>query len=193
MDIVYVAFFSAVAMNSFLSLGFGLGFFARRIPAGLSEAAVPALSAFVAGIVVYPLAVFALAPFGLGFLENFLLLPAVALACVLVDFAVGRLSGGGRRVGDSAALSGFDGIVYASSYMALRLSAGYAEAVAFSAGAALGLFLCAALLAAVRERSEAESIPRCLRGTPLLVLASSLFALCSIFIAASAYAAFGGR
>lgn len=193
MDIAYVAFFSAFAMNSLLSLGFGLGFLTRRSPAGLAEALVPSLSSFIAGIVVYPLFTFVLSPFSLGYLENFLLLPIVALTCVLVDFGVGSVIGGGRRIGDQAALSGFDGIVYASSYMVLRLSSGYGEAAAFSAGAALGFLVCAAVLAAVRERSEAEAIPRCLRGTPLLILASGLFALCTVFIASAAYTAFGGR
>ncbi len=193
MGIVYFAFFSAFAMNSLLSLGFGLGFFTRRSPAGLAEALVPSLSALIAGLVVYPLFAFALAPFALGFLENFLLLPVVALTCVLVDLGAGSLVGGGRRFGDQTALSGFDGVVYASSYMVLRLASDYGEAVAFSAGASLGFLVCEAVLAAVRERSEAESIPRCLRGTPLLILASGLFALCTVFIASTAYTAFGGR
>lgn len=189
MNLLYLSFFAAIALNSTLSLGFGLGLFARGGSTGLLGAAVPALSALLAGVVVYPLFAFALSPFALGILENFLLLPVVALCCVLVEFLLKPPAGKSK----ASAITGFDGIVYATSYMVLRFSSNMVEALAFSFGSALGVLLCSALLDAVRERAEAEPIPSALRGAPLVVLASGILALCSVFVAASLYAALGGQ
>ena len=214
MNPIYLFLFAAVAANSFLSFGFGV----RQLIAGAStepaasmpEATVPAawrplpvvapaVSIFVSGSLAWPLFAYALAPLSLGFLENLLLLPVAVSISLSVEKAVAALKAASpgdsaaRPEGRSFASTAYDGLAYAAAYLSLRYAEGMPDAVFLSAGAAIGFIACSAALNAIRERSDTEPVPRCLRGIPLLLIASGLLSILAAFLSAVAFNALGGR
>ena len=210
----YLPILTAVAANSFLNLGFGI----RQLVLGrrgeTPPVLAPAVAVFLSGFLVWPLFASALAPLSLGYLENLLLLPFSVFVSIAVERALRALSALSAKedsdqppgapaplpIRPSAALSSqprsyahtaYDGLAYVSAFLSLRYSSGLADAALLSLGGAIGYILCAVILNAVRERSDTEPVPVCLRGTPLLLIASGLLSMLAFFLASIAFSATG--
>lgn len=190
----FLPFISAVAANSFLNFGFGV----RRIVSAKGNEAplvfAPVLAVVIAGFTVWPLFALILAPFSLAYLEMIILVPFSVLISSIADTVI-RFFPLGRRSEkpDGSVFSAYDGLTYAAAFMILRLASSFAEALLLASGAAVGYFVCALVLRSIRERSDTEPVPRCLRGVPLMMIASSLIAIVASFIAYAGFTAFGGN
>ncbi|MEQ8955467.1 MAG: Rnf-Nqr domain containing protein, partial [Gammaproteobacteria bacterium] len=80
------------------------------------------------------------------------------------DFALLFFGGGSAVVG--------------TSLLATTGSAHFAQAMAFSLGSAAGFCLLLVLVAAVRERLEAATIPDAFRGAPITLISAGIISLC---------------
>ncbi len=194
MNPVFLPFVGAIAANSYLSFGFGLSRLVSSEPGRPRRALGPALAIMLSCALVWPLFSYALAPSSLGFMEPLLLAPVAVLASIAADAFSRRMPIGdleARKQPDTSAQSAFDGLAYGASYFVLRYASSYAEALLFAAGAASGYLFCDFVLRAVRERSDTEPVPRCLRGTPLMLIASALLAVIASFFAAASFSVWG--
>jgi Na+-translocating ferredoxin:NAD+ oxidoreductase RnfA subunit len=192
MSPLYLPFLTAAAVNSFLNLGFGVRTLARADGSPKSRPFAPAAAIGLAGLFVWPVFNIVLAPLALGYLEAILLVPLSVLLSTASDRLVraGSPADGDRNA--NAAASAYDGLTYAASFLILRLSAGFLDAFLLALGAVAGYLICEFSLRAIRDRSDVEPVPRCLRGVPLMLIAAALMAVVSSFLAAAAFRALGG-
>ena len=188
----FLPFVTAAAANSFLNLGFGIRVLVSTTKSPRSRSLAPAVAIGLAGIFVWPIFNIVLAPLALGYLEQILLVPISVLISTAADRLLRPSSADGVLPHvDSAASSAYDGLTYAASFLILRLSSGFLDAVLFALGAVAGYLFCELTLRAIRERSDIEPVPRCLRGAPLMLIAAALMAAIASFLAAAAFNALG--
>ncbi|MFA6507143.1 MAG: hypothetical protein WCT14_13675 [Treponemataceae bacterium] len=192
MNPFFLPFVAAVAANSFLTFGFGLRRLVSAEGGGFPRVFAPALAVIIAGFTVWPVFAFFLAPFSLGYLEMMFLVPFSVLISTVSDKIIRSVSlGTQKQTADLSAFSAYDGLTYAAAFMILRLATSFIDALLFASGAAVGYFLCAITLHAIRERSDTEPVPRCLRGIPLMLIASGIIAILASFLASAGFLALG--
>jgi len=190
MNVLFLPVLAGIAGNSYLQLGFGVQelLSRRNRPAGGDIA--PSAAIFLSGFFSWILFNYILSPLGLGFLEAFLIIPVVILISVLTERLLFTLSRKEIPV-FSTSRTAYDGLAYASAFLTLRLSSGPLDAMAVSLGSSVGFLACGLMLRAVHAHLDTEPIPRCLRGTPSMLIASGLIALISSFSAATVFAVWG--
>lgn len=190
-DLFALAFTAAVSGNAVLQMGFGFRSASRRASLGTADRYIPAAASFAAALVCWALFTYALAPLSLGALEPLLLFPLASAVSLGIDKLAAASLGKAPYPIEDSALSAFDGLAFAASWLAIRLASGFPQALAVASGAALGILACSAALHAVAERADTEAVPRSLRGTPLNLIAASLLSLASLLVARSIFAASG--
>ncbi len=191
MSLLYLPFLTAAAANAFLNFGFGVRTLAGKTGSPKSRPFAPAAAIGLAGLFVWPVFNVALAPLALGYLEAILLVPLSVLLSAAADRLV-RAGPPEEGVRPADAASAYDGLTYAASFLILRLSSGFLDAVLLALGSAAGYLICEISLRAIRDRSDVEPVPRCLRGVPLMLIAAALMAVVSSFLAAAVFRALGG-
>jgi electron transport complex protein RnfA len=113
-----------------------------------------------------------------GLLEYFLLFPLSGLLCLALELPASRIfpwfTPPSRMF---SALTGYDGLVFLSILITLRLSLSFLETLILSFFFALGCLGAVIILREIRRRSVLERTPRWLRGSPLLLVSMGLLSL----------------
>jgi electron transport complex protein RnfA len=128
-----------------------------------------------------------LTPLALGFLESLLLFPLSAAACIALELLFARglkaLGLSGKRKGSSVAapfltpISAYNGLVLAALLITLRLASSPLEALVLALGLSLGRLITVLILREIHKRSCLETVPRTIRGYPLLLISMGLLSL----------------
>ncbi len=129
-------------------------------------------------IATWAIRVLVLVPLGLSVLQILVFVVAVFLLAEIHD-AVLRLVGPGllREAGVSTPAIGANCAVLGTAFIVSRAGFGPAESFFAGVSAGLGFFIATVLLAAVAERIDQDSVPRAIRGTPILLISTGLVAL----------------
>ena len=117
-------------------------------------------------------------PLGLQVLQILVFVTMVFLLAEVHDVVL-KLVGPGllRDAGISTPALGANCAVLGTAFIVARAGFGPAESFFAGVSAGLGFFIATVLLAAVAERIDQESVPRAIRGTPILLIATGLVAL----------------
>jgi electron transport complex protein RnfA len=150
---------------------------------------------------------YVLTPLALGFLESFLLFPLCAAACAALELLFSKQTNAasaedapeGNRAAELPAhlrgvaarrgfpvltsISAYNGLALAALLITLRLASSPAEALALTLGLSLGRMAAVLILREIYKRSCLETVPRILRGFPLILISMGLLSL--IFSAAA--------
>jgi electron transport complex protein RnfA len=144
----------------------------------------------IAVFIIWLFFTYVLTPLALGFLESFLLFPLSAVACVVLELLFAKslkaLGFSGKWKGFCAApaavsaltpISAYNGLVLAGLLITLRLASSPAEALVLALGLSLGRLVTVLILREIYKRSCLETVPRMLRGYPLLLISMGLLSL----------------
>ena len=144
----------------------------------------------ISSLLVWMFFTYILSPLALGFMTYFLLFPISALLCA-------GLEKSGLRlflidpIKNSSALSAYNGLGPLMCFFMIHMSGGFADAVILSIGFSGGCFLATLIVHEIAKKSSMETVPRFLRGTPLLLVALGLLSLVSAAAAALFISALG--
>lgn len=176
--------FAGLALNALLQFGMGLRALIAVQSSGLRAAAVPSLSIFASGTLAWALFAYLLSPLSLGLLEPLVLYPAVVTLCMLLIKGLGSEDEGQGFYADA-------GASLVAAFLVLRLAVRFLEALFLSAGMAFGFFAALWILTEIRRRSSGESVPRFLKGTPLVLVSAGLLSLITFAVSAVLATAMG--
>jgi electron transport complex protein RnfA len=199
-----LAICSGLSLNLLLQFGLGISGIIpeQNAPPGGRAACVfwklNACFSLVLCVSVFALWLFftyVLTPLTLGFLESFLLFPLSVAACAALELVLSKglkalgLTGqefSGKQkdaapLEDTApaltSISAYNGLVLAALLITLRLASSAAEALALALGLSLGRLAAALILREIYKRSCLETVPRTLRGFPLILISMGLLSL----------------
>ena len=187
-----IAVFSGLSLNMLLQ--FGLGTAGAASDTGFKgeiKREIPFIQFFILFISVLFLWMFfnyLLPASWRSFPEYFLFFPLSALVCMGFELLVERLflkllpglfSGfkGIRKTFN--AFTAYEGLVPASLMIAFTVAGNFAGAFILSLFFAIGNMLAMVILNEIRRRSALESVPRYLRGSPLILVSMGLISLVS--------------
>ncbi|MDR0524669.1 MAG: hypothetical protein LBG90_02210 [Spirochaetaceae bacterium] len=177
-DALFLLVCAGFSLNLILHFGLGIRETAesleQSLPAPVFQTGVLAGSVFILwGICSYLLPILSF-----GFLEYFLLYPMSALLCLALEAGAIKFAPGlVPRSKIFPALSGYNGLVPSGLWLTLHLAGTPLEALILSAGFGGGVLFALVLLEYIRKRSALESVPRNLRGRPLLLITMGLLSL----------------
>ena len=176
-----LAVFSGLALNMFFSFALGAaGIAGRRLSESETKQPLPIFQLAVLFVSVLFLWVFfsAVIPaYWRGFSVYFLFFPVSALVCMGLEFLCQRTFPAPAKI--FSAFTAYDGLVPASLFITLALAGTFAAALVLALFFAAGNLAAIFILNEIRRRSALERIPRCLRGSPLILLSTGLLALIS--------------
>ncbi len=119
-----------------------------------------------------------LEPLGLQVLQILVFVAVVFLLAEVHDVVLKALGPGLlREAGISTPALGANCAVLGTAFIASRAGFGPAESFFAGVSSGLGFFIATVLLTAIAERIDQESVPRAIRGTPILLIATGLVAL----------------
>jgi len=186
MYLAALAVFSGLSLN--LLLSFALGISGKAAFGDTSSRPLPLLQLgllFVSVLFLWMFFSALLPPFWRGFSVYFLFFPVSALACMglesLAARALPKTTGGREKV--FSAFTAYDGLVPASLVLTFTLAGTFAGAVILSLFFALGNLAATLVLNEIRRKSTLERLPRCLRGSPLVLISMGLLSLVSVSVA----------
>jgi electron transport complex protein RnfA len=209
-----LAIFSGLSLNLLLQFGLGIGeiieskdFEDRGTEPPVSLSSPHWVILFISSFVLWLFFTYVLAAPAFGFLESFLLFPAVMLVSMALElvfayffprgaitldalrratrepFKPGKLT---ERISVNRAglprYSG-NGLALASVFLTLRLAVSLTDALVLCLGFSLGTLVAALILREISKRSSLEAAPKTFRGAPLTLISMGLLSL--IFSAVS--------
>ena len=186
-----LAVFSGLSLNLFLSFALGAaGVAGDALPRGETQRQLPLFQLgfmFVAALFLWMFFSVAIPPYWRGFAEYFLFFPLSALVCLGLEFCGERMLSRVaaktkepmRMIKVFSAFTAYDGLVPASFMITFILAANLADAVVLALFFALGNVAAMLILNEIRRRSTLEWVPRCLRGSPLILISMGLLVLVS--------------
>lgn len=191
MQLLGLGLFAGSALNVLLQFGMGFRTLVAVQSSGLRAATVPTLSIFSSGALVWAFFAYLLAPLSLGLLEPLLLYPAVVILCMLIKMGLCSRCSPQVLEDEGQGLYTDSGASLVAAFLVLRLAARFLEALFLSAGIALGYFAALWILTEIRRRSSGESVPRFLKGAPLVLVSAGLLSLISFAVSAVLATAIG--
>jgi electron transport complex protein RnfA len=173
-----LAVFSGISLNLLLQLGLGI----RDLGSKADQSVRISLSQwgilFLSVILLWVFFTYALSPLSLGFMEYFLVFPLTAMAGRGLELLLRRLFPSRTSAKTLfPVMSSYDGMVIAALVLTLRLALSFVQALTLSLGFSLGGLVSTLVLHGVHRRSSIETVPRSLRGIPLLLISMGLLAL----------------
>lgn len=169
--------FSGLSLNLIVQFALGIGGLtgpARGNKGALIQGTIMFLSCLILRLFCSLVPV----PFMGGLLEYFLLFPLSGLLCLALESAAARMfpdfSAPSRMF---SALTGYDGLVFLSLLITLRLALSFSETLVLSSCFALGCILAIVILNEIHRRSGLERIFPYLRGSPLLLISIGFLSL----------------
>jgi len=200
--LAYMAVFSGISLNLLLQFGMGTAGAAhdtiyKHDTSYKTETkrVIPFTQFFILFISVLFLWMifnYALPSFWRGFPEYFLFFPLSALVCMGFEFL-------GERVFPKLlpnvflrftgikktfnAFTAYEGLVPASLMIAFAVAGNFADAFVLALFFAIGNMLATVILNEIRRKSALESVPRYLRGSPLILISMGLLSLVSASVA----------
>jgi electron transport complex protein RnfA len=206
-----LAVFSGLSLNLLLQFGLGI----REIIDIAGQTSVPGehkqewggiaspgwIVLFITPFVLWLFFTYLLIPPAFGFLESFLLLPAILAVSAVSGLIFAWFFPGGKITLNPSArpprppstLRGFianagfeqalfsgsscNGLSLASLFLTLRLALKATEALALTLGFSLGVLLSALILREISRRSSLEAVPEPFRGAPLSLISMGLLSL----------------
>ncbi|MDR1128526.1 MAG: hypothetical protein LBL20_04365 [Treponema sp.] len=176
-NLAALAVFSGLSINLLIH-GVGIQDFNREPYRLFRFVFFQCFSQFVSLVVLWCLFAYALTPLSMGFFEYFLLFPLTASAGKFWETLFARLFSQADSEGRLFSMAGVrNGFVTVSLLVTLRLASSFSEALVLALGFSLGFLAAVFILRAILGRFSGETIPRTLRGTPLLLVAIGLLAL----------------
>ncbi|MDR2110617.1 MAG: hypothetical protein LBP32_04850 [Spirochaetaceae bacterium] len=172
---ISLAVFSGMFLNLILQFGLGTG-----VLMGGSSRRIrwfPWTVLFLSVLILWFFFARVLSSLSLGFLEYFLLVPLSSLVCR------GLEAGGARfrepRSGTTPFTPGsaYNGLALAALILTLALARSFTEAAILSLGFSLGALLAVLTLNELYRRSSMETVPRFIRGAPLILISMGLLSL----------------
>ncbi|GAB1481347.1 RnfABCDGE type electron transport complex subunit A [Treponema sp.] len=185
-NIFLLSIFSVLASNAVLSFGLGLSHLDQNIQKERGSKGIPALAMFLSGILSWSLVSYFLSFLNIRFLETLILFPLTVLICTGTDYLSSKLGLGSLRSQGRGSIASYNGLAFVAAYLAVHFAPGLFDAFVISLGSALGFYISALILDAIRKKSYIEKVPHFIRGTPLLLLSAGLLSLISVFVAALA-------
>jgi electron transport complex protein RnfA len=186
-----LAVFSGLSLNLMIQLGIGIEDFVPDPARPARFVLLQWAALFFSILVLWCLFAYILSPLSLGFFEYFLLFPLTAGAGKGFETLFSRffpreaskpgLFSGGS--GTSSVISAYNGLTLTALVLTLRLAFSFTAALVLALGFSLGGLLSIFILRAINRRSFMETVPKTLRGIPLLLISMGL--LCLIFSALS--------
>lgn len=208
-----LAVFSGLSMN--LALRFGIGLQRIAFEEDTRDMGKNAKWVFLVQLGIYFISVMLLWLFFtilqsvlfLGFLEYILIFPVSSLFFTAVEALANRLvlikDWKGETVsrnnfisdyfltGQSSYKCAFSGMTGAALFIILGLAGSFGQAVMLSFGFSAGSALSVLIVGEIRRRSAIETVPECLKGGPLILVAMGLLTLVFISAAMVFYAVLG--
>ncbi|AEF83538.1 hypothetical protein TREPR_1750 [Treponema primitia ZAS-2] len=187
-----LAIFSGLSLNLMLQTGLGLSDIIADRNDGKTFSPRQWIILFLTVLILWLFFTFILSAPAFGFLESFLLFPAVAAALTGLELLFDYLfSPGGRRWKQKksggaggfpdlkffSSLSSGNGLALGALLLTLRLALSFVEAVVLDLGFTLGCLVSVLILREIRKRSSLEAVPRVLRGSPLILISMGLLSL----------------
>jgi electron transport complex protein RnfA len=169
-----LAICSGLSLNLLLQFGLGIsGIIPDEHAPFWKVHGYSSLALCIVVFVIWLFFTYVLTPLALGFLESFLLFPLSAAACSALER---KLKGSGAAP-ILTPISAYNGLVLAALLITLRLASSPAEALVLAVGLSLGRLLTELILRGIYKRSCLETVPRTLRGYPLLLISMGLLSL----------------
>jgi len=186
-----LAIFAGLSLNLVLSFALGAaGVAGDALPRDETKRRLPLFQLglmFVAVLFLWLFFSFAIPPYWKGFAEYFLFFPLSALVCLGLEFFGERMLLRAAAKNKEplrvrkvfSAFTAYDGLVPASFMVTFILAVNFADALVLALFFALGNLTAMLILNEIRRRSTLEWVPRCLRGSPLILVSMGLLALIS--------------
>jgi electron transport complex protein RnfA len=169
--------FSGLSLNLMVQFALGIGGFTGKAR-GNKGALIQGTIMFLSCLILWIFCSLAPLPFMGGLLEYFLLFPLSGLLCLALELPATRLfpdfDPPSRMF---SALTGYDGLVFLSLLITMRLALSFLEALILSFFFALGCLCVVIILNEIRRRSGLERVLPCLRGSPLLLISMGILSL----------------
>ena len=187
-----MAVFSGLSLNLLLQFALGTGSVAgdhlhkadekRKIP-------VAQFSILFASIIILWLFFKYILPvFWMGFSEFFLFFPLSALVCMGLEFLVERLLpkiinkfGGFKKTFTS--ITAYDGLIPASLMISFTVARNFLDILILALFFTLGNMVSMLILNEIHRKSALESVPKYIRGSPLILISMGLLSLISASMA----------
>jgi electron transport complex protein RnfA len=137
----------------------------------------------IAVLVLWIIYTYILSSLSGGFFEYVLLFPLSVLVCRGLEFLGAKLIKQTLPGISAPCLRNFtpqtayDGLILASSLVAIHLAARFTDALILSLSFTLGTLLAIIILNEIRRRSTLEGVPRHLRGSPLILISAGFLSL----------------
>jgi electron transport complex protein RnfA len=120
---------------------------------------------------------FVLIPLGFAFLETLLLLPFSIFIPLLLEKSILRLFSESAQSAKSSVLSAYNGLIFASNFFVLKTAESFLEALTMTVGFCIGYILSMLIVQEIHKMSLIETVPKALRGIPLMLISLGLVSL----------------
>ena len=158
----------------------------RRGGAAVAMGLATAFLMSVSALGAWAVRTLVLLPLGLGVLQTLAFVSVSFLVGWAADRVLARAAPGLlRAVGFSLQPLGVNCAVLGVALITARSGYGALESLVAGAAAGLGFLAALCLLSAIRDRLDAERVPRALRGAPIALLSAGLMALAFLAIDAA--------
>ena len=172
---IFLGVFSGMFLNLILQFGLGTGVLMGGLPRRINWFQWAVL--FLSVLILWFFFARVLSPLSLGFFEYPLLVPLTSLVCRGLE--AGCV--GFRKTRPDTALftpgSAYNGLALAALVLTLTLARSFREAAILSLGFSLGALLAVLILNEISRRSSMETVPRFIRGAPLILISMGLLSL----------------
>ncbi len=169
--------FTGFSVNLAVQFGLGIRDIAMIKQFRFKYSLCQGLVLFLSVLVTWFVFAIILVPLRLDFLETLLLLPLSILSASFIEKGILFFLSRWISPMQSSVFSAYNGLVFGANFFVLKVSGSFLEALIMAAGFGLGYILSMAVLLEIQRRSAIETVPKALRGAPLLLISLALLSL----------------
>ena len=171
--LAFLVFFSSLSVNLILQCGLGMAGITRP-----HVQKVPVLKitlGFITVLLLWAFFSYILSPLTLGFFGYILFFPAASFVYFVLEYLMFTVFL--KRTANEDSIFLYDGLLGAALFITYNISGNWTEALAMAFGFSAGILLTLLITGEINRRSEMETVPRFLKGRPLILISMGLLSL----------------
>ena len=170
----FLVFFSSLSINLILQCGLGMAGIVR--PATPKIPLIKIALGFITILILWLFFAYIVSPLAFGFFGYILFFPAASLVYRALEYLFFDVFAKGTPGRENTILCN-DGLLGAALFLTYNIAGEFSGALAMIFGFSLGVLLTLVITAEISRRSEMETVPRFLKGGPLIIISMGLLSM----------------
>ena len=175
-------FFSMILVNNYVLVQFlGICPFlgvSKKLDSSAGMGAAVIVVMVIATAVTFPLQIFLLDAYNLGYLQTIIFILVIAVLVQLIEITLKKYAPAlYQSLGVSLPLITTNCAVLGVAILMIQKEFNLLQSVTYSVSTALGFGLALVIFAGIRERLELDGVPAALKGTPIALITAAILAM----------------